>query len=494
LKSGGYVVINQTEALVAIDVNSGRSTREHNIEDTALRTNLEAADEISRQLRLRDLAGLIVIDFIDMEENRNNRSVERRLKDALKNDRARIQIGRMSHFGLLEMSRQRMRTGVIEGSTVVCPHCAGAGMIRSTASIALHVLRVLEDALIKNSSYDLIVNTRTAVALYILNQKRAHLRDLEGRFGASLTIAADDGVTGTNYYTLERGEAAAGAKEIPAVAPEEAPRAAMAVNFLDEPADSEVGLPEAGPVEETRAGGAEPGESENEADGKQRRRRRRRRGRGGDREGSGIAANAPQPPDDALEAMAQIGGLRSSVAPESEGETGQAPFPGKDETLASHRDGRRRSRRGGRAPRETSENLAAGPTDATQLEFKPEPDALGGGMGEERAGRAGRGRRTPRGPRAGRGREAAVAPNAASAFAADDRQVQAVVVAPQGDVVEASPASAKPDAREAPNSAPLDVNAAPGRDEIPSRMEDSARTDAPARPKRSGWWQRARAG
>ncbi|MGA9214014.1 MAG: ribonuclease E/G, partial [Methylocella sp.] len=267
LKSGGYVVINQTEALVAIDVNSGRSTREHNIEDTALRTNLEAADEISRQLRLRDLAGLIVIDFIDMEENRNNRAVERRLKDALKNDRARIQIGRLSHFGLLEMSRQRMRTGVIEGSTVVCPHCAGAGMIRSTASIALHVLRVVEDALIKNSSYDLIVNTRTAVALYILNQKRAHLRDLEKRFGASLTIAADDGLSGTNYYTLERGESAAGAKAIPAFAPEEAPRAAMANGFFDEPADTEEGLPEAGPVEETRDGGAERSDSENETDG-----------------------------------------------------------------------------------------------------------------------------------------------------------------------------------------------------------------------------------
>src|SRR5438874_7318124 len=140
LKSGGYVVINQTEALVAIDVNSGRSTREHNIEDTALRTNLEAADEISRQLRLRDLAGLIVIDFIDMEENRNNRTVERRLKDALKNDRARIQVGRLSHFVLLEMSRQRVRTGVMEGSTLACPHCARAGMVRSTSSIALHVL------------------------------------------------------------------------------------------------------------------------------------------------------------------------------------------------------------------------------------------------------------------------------------------------------------------------------------------------------------------
>ena len=183
LKSGGYIVINQTEALVAIDVNSGRSTREHNIEDTALRTNIEAADEIARQLRLRDLAGLIVVDFIDMEESRNNRAVERRIKDALKNDRARIQVGRISHFGLLEMSRQRIRTGVLEGSTVVCAHCQGAGVVRSTASIALHVLRALEDALIKSSTHDVVVRTRTAVALYILNQKRANLRDLERRFG-----------------------------------------------------------------------------------------------------------------------------------------------------------------------------------------------------------------------------------------------------------------------------------------------------------------------
>jgi ribonuclease E len=388
------------------------------------------------------------------------------------------------------MSRQRMRTGVIEGSTVVCPHCAGAGMVRSTASIALHVLRVLEDALIKNSSYDLIVKTTTAVALYILNQKRAHLRDLEKRFGASLTIAADDSLTGTNYYTLERGEPAAGAKETPASTPEEAPRAALADRFFDEPADTEE-RPQAGPVEEPR----EPGDSENEADGGQRRRRRRRRGRGGDREGSGIAANAPQPPDDALEAMAQIGGLRRSVALESEAETGQAPFPGDDETEASHRDGRRRSGRGGRAPRETSGNLAAGPADVTKLEFKPEPDTLGGGMGEEGAGRTRRGRRAPRPPRAGRGREAAVAPNVASAFATDDRQVHAQAVAPQRDDVEASPASGKADAREAPQSAPSVVDTAPGRDEIPSRLGESSRTDAvdPARPKRSGWWQRARA-
>ncbi len=212
LKSGGYIVINQTEALVAIDVNSGRSTREHNIEDTALRTNLEAADEIARQLRLRDLAGLIVVDFIDMEESRNNRSVERRIKDALKNDRARIQVGRISHFGLLEMSRQRIRTGVLEGSTVVCPHCQGAGVVRSTASIALHVLRVLEDALIKSSTHDLTVRTRTPVALYILNQKRANLRDLERRFGVAIVVEADDTLTGANYHAIERGEPATGVK------------------------------------------------------------------------------------------------------------------------------------------------------------------------------------------------------------------------------------------------------------------------------------------
>ncbi len=184
LKSGGYIVINQTEALVAIDVNSGKSTREHNIEDTAVQTNLEAAEEVARQLRLRDLAGLIVIDFIDMEENKNNRAVERKLKDCLKNDRARIQVGRISHFGLLEMSRQRIRTGVLESSMTPCPHCHGTGMIRSVESVALHVLRSLEDHLLKGATHNLIVRTTTEAALYILNQKRGHLADLEARFGS----------------------------------------------------------------------------------------------------------------------------------------------------------------------------------------------------------------------------------------------------------------------------------------------------------------------
>jgi Rne/Rng family ribonuclease len=159
LKSGGYIIINQTEALVAIDVNSGRSTREHSIEDTALQTNLEAADEVARQLRLRDLAGLIVIDFIDMEENRNNRAVEKRMKDCLKNDRARIQVGRISHFGLLEMSRQRIRASVLESTMQICPTCGGNGHIRSQSSVALHVLRGVEEYLLKNTTHDIIVRT-----------------------------------------------------------------------------------------------------------------------------------------------------------------------------------------------------------------------------------------------------------------------------------------------------------------------------------------------
>jgi ribonuclease E len=516
LKSGGYIVINQTEALVAIDVNSGRSTREHNIEDTALRTNLEASDEIARQLRLRDLAGLIVIDFIDMEENRNNRTVERRLKDALKNDRARIQVGRMSHFGLLEMSRQRMRTGVIEGSTVACPHCAGAGMVRSTSSIALHVLRALEDALIKNASYDIIVKTRTAVALYILNQKRPHLRDLEKRFGASLTIAADDGLSGTDYYSLERGEPAAGAKETPASQPGEAPSTALADSFFDETADTQESPPESGEREEALGGGANRHEGENEAEGRQRRRRRRRRGRGGDREGSGIAANAPQPPDDALEAMAKIGGLHPSAALESDAEAGEIALAGDDEPMASHQDIGRRSRGDGRRPRKTPGNSDAGPSGATHLEFalisesepEPAPSDVTGGIeadeGRSPAGRARRGRRAPREPRtrSARAGEAAATPNATSAFIADDMQDrhQTPDIAPQTNdenegKVTASPGRVKVDVRETPQSAPSDDYGAPGRDDIPSPLTDeSSQPNAldPARPKRSGWWQRAK--
>ena len=206
LKSGGYLVINQTEALVAIDVNSGKSTREFSIEETALNTNLEASDEIARQLKLRDLAGLIVIDFIDMEEKRNNRAVERRLKDALRFDRARIQLGRISHFGLMEMSRQRLRSGVLEGSTSQCPHCQGTGIIRSTESVALAVLRGLEDALMAGARTSLVATTTAQVALYILNNKRHFITEMETRHGMFIAVQASDKLQGANFL-IEKGAA-----------------------------------------------------------------------------------------------------------------------------------------------------------------------------------------------------------------------------------------------------------------------------------------------
>ncbi len=197
LPSGGYMVINQTEALVSVDINSGKATREHNIEDTALKTNLEAADEVARQLRLRDLAGLVVIDFIDMEEKRNNRAVERRLKDALKNDRARIQVGHISHFGLLEMSRQRLRPGLLEGSSRTCPHCEGRGIVRSVSSCGLAVLRAIEEHLIARKPENLTVKCTREIAFYILNEKRDNLLTIETAYGISVFIVPSDELKGS---------------------------------------------------------------------------------------------------------------------------------------------------------------------------------------------------------------------------------------------------------------------------------------------------------
>src|SRR5580692_287731 len=188
LKSGGYLVINQTEALVAVDVNSGRSTRERNIEATALKTNLEAAEEAARQLRLRDLAGLIVIDFIDMDEAKNNRAVEKRMKDALADDRARVQMGKISSFGLMEISRQRRRSGVLEGTTHVCEHCQGTGRVRSAESSALAALRAVEMEVVRGGGGAIALRAPTAVALYLLNEKRAYLERLRERTGLVVTV------------------------------------------------------------------------------------------------------------------------------------------------------------------------------------------------------------------------------------------------------------------------------------------------------------------
>ena len=291
LRSGGYLVINQAEALVAIDVNSGRSTRERGIEETALRTNLEAADEVARQLRLRDLAGLIVIDFIDMEAKKHNAMVERRLKEALKNDRARIQVGHISHFGLMEMSRQRLRPSLAETSFIACPHCGGTGHVRSTESAAIHVLRGIEEEGAKHRSAEIVVYASPPVALYILNHKRERLGEIEARYGMRVLCLGDDGQM-ASQYRIDRVRAQVPG-EIPAAITQDValpPPAVVAdVDDVDEVivADDEDEAVEAA----NDAARAEAGETAEEAE--KRRRRRRRRRRGGRREDA-APATAPR--------------------------------------------------------------------------------------------------------------------------------------------------------------------------------------------------------
>jgi ribonuclease E len=281
LRSGGYLVINQTEALVAIDVNSGRSTRERGIEETALRTNLEAAEEAARQLRLRDLAGLIVIDFIDMESRRNNAAVEKKMKDALKNDRARIQVGSISHFGLLEMSRQRLRPSIAETNSVPCPHCGGTGHMRSTESAALSVLRAIEDEGGKRRSAEIVVHVHGSIALYILNHKRVRLAEIEQRFGLHVTFQADDTLI-PPQNRIEKVRALL-ASEIPAIEQLAAPDMTGDVDDAVMEADdieSDVADAMADEGGETEPGvqAAKPGETAEETEQRQRKRRRRRRG------------------------------------------------------------------------------------------------------------------------------------------------------------------------------------------------------------------------
>jgi ribonuclease E len=369
LRSGGYIVINQAEALVAIDVNSGRATREHHIEDTALKTNGEAAEEIARQLRLRDLAGLIVIDFIDMDEGRNNRTVERRMKDALKHDRARIQVGRISHFGLLEMSRQRIRTSVLESSTEKCPVCGGSGHVRSVSSVALQLLRAIEEMLIKGATHNLIVRTRSEVALYVLNHKRAHLRALEERFRITITISADPTVNAQVSYIVDRGEQVHTVETAKILAAAAQPLPVSAVeadeDVLDAAADADAESAE----EETETESSEEAETPNlmqvepaseapRADGERdnserdggRRRRRRGRGRGRGGEPREPREGAPQFTRETVPEHAVAHEDHDSGSPEEEG-LGQQPPRQDGAPGAEGGDGRRRRRRGRRGGR-----------------------------------------------------------------------------------------------------------------------------------------------
>lgn len=506
LKSGGYIIINQTEALVSIDVNSGRSTREYSIEDTALQTNLEAAEEVARQLRLRDLAGLIVIDFIDMEEKRNNRAVEKKLKDCLKNDRARIQVGRISHFGLLEMSRQRIRASVLESTTQVCPHCAGTGLIRSQSSVALHVLRGIEEFLLKSTTHDIVVHTTPETALYLLNQKRDTIVDYEGRFGVSIVIDAGMPAQhgGSQHFTIERGEAVANPVKIESL-----------LSLLPEIEEEDDYVPE--PEEEdeeevvvvAKAESAPQAARADSEDGnRKRKRRRRRRGKNG-QNGNGGHADA-QGGDNGSDLDDEDGDEGEDDAVESNGEIRATEAEGDgsgDE--GQKRKRRRRGKRGGRRNR---------PGEEGSMEASDENDDNGDGdeaddaSGEVTIADAAEAEVVevvgtdvvadapaadkPK-PRRTRKAKASAEPEAVAEAA--PAPVAAEPVAPVADVVaEDAPAvAAAPVA--APAAAPAAEEAKPARANRESNVTSSEpvvtsvkSTDdsTEAKPKKGGWWQK----
>lgn len=362
LPSGGYIVMNQTEALVSIDINSGKATREHSIEDTALKTNMEAAVEISRQLRLRDLAGLIVIDFIDMEENRNNRAVERKLKDALKNDRARIQVGRISHFGLLEMSRQRLRQGMMESSTMQCPHCEGTGVIRGVSSCALSVLRGIEEHLLSRKPESLDVRVHPDVAFYIFNEKRDHLLSLEENYGISIYVLPD-AERALADSIIERKPDRKGPTARP-VASDTAVAMGDGMEANDEPA-----VPDTDGTDADEADSKQNDEIQLDENGEPRKKRRRRRGRRGgrkqrdERDGEVTAAG-----DDVAASAEDVQSGGDEMPEASVSETDVAADTLADEDKPKKR--RRRSR-GGRS-KAADETIG---TDADEIVATTDPQA-----------------------------------------------------------------------------------------------------------------------
>jgi len=476
LKSGGYIIINQTEALVAIDVNSGRSTKEHSIEDTALQTNLEAAEEIARQLRLRDLAGLIVIDFIDMEESRNNRAVEKRLKECLKNDRARIQVGRISHFGLLEMSRQRIRTSVLESTMKPCPHCGGTGYVRSDSSLALLVVRAIEEYLLKDPRNDIVVRTPSSTALYLLNQKRSNLMELESRFGVSITIEVDDELGG-QHYAIVKGQPST---KLPA-----APQAAPVIS-----AEADEG--ETAASEEETHQAAPSAEEEDGSHGRKRRRKRRRRG-GRDRGGEQAAGAAVQEQvsEDTVASPAEPSEEESAAAAsDADEESVEAAEAGEGEKKKRHR-GKRGGRRN-RLKRDEQETASGGevPVGAPAEEETAEPppeEAESAAVVEvevevtapepepEPAIQEKPARKPRRRTKSAQAQEAAEA-DTATAAPEPSPDVAETAVAEEAEQAKKKPRSRrKPSEEQAPLS-PEPVVTSPEGEEAP--------------PRKTGWWQR----
>jgi ribonuclease E len=461
LKSGGYLVINPTEALVSIDINSGRSTREHNIEQTAFATNLEAAAEIARQLRLRDMAGLIVIDFIDMEQSSHVRKVEKAMKDALKNDRARIQVGRISSFGLMEMSRQRLRTGVLEASTRPCPHCEGTGLMRTASSAGLSALRIIEDEATRGRGERILLRAGRDAAIYLLNKKRSELADIEQRYGVFIEVMIDESFEGAKM-TVE----SSGPKPVAVQRAEPLPEPELDVDEDEEEEEIEAALVGAEELAEEEA--EERAETEAERQGR-RRRRRRRGGRGRRREGE----------------PAEGAAIADEVPPPVE-QTESEPLA---ETTEEEPAKKRRRRRGGKKPELTeaeapAEAEAVVEPDSSPMVERPvaeEPPIAETAPAEEEKPKA---RRRPRSRKA------------------EAEAVAEVVPAPEPEPApaEAPPtepiAEAKPKRRSrAKKAEPAEVVAEPApaptadNDEGNGSVAAEADAEAEGEPRR-GWWQR----
>ncbi|PDT80642.1 ribonuclease E/G [Sinorhizobium sp. BJ1] len=484
LKSGGYIIMNQTEALVSIDVNSGRSTREHSIEDTALQTNLEAAEEVARQLRLRDLAGLVVIDFIDMEEKRNNRAVEKKLKDCLKNDRARIQVGRISHFGLLEMSRQRIRASVLESTMQSCPHCNGTGHVRSQSSVALHVLRGIEEYLLKNTTHDITVRTIPEIALYLLNQKRGTITDYERRFGVSIIIEADAHV-GAQHFAIDRGEPVENPVKIEQI-----------LHFAPEPEDEEdVVIEEDLDEEEAEEITAERREQpkaqqSDDQNGRKRKRRRRRRGKGAGQTPESAAAEAGDMDDGAVDEADDA---------EDEGEAQDALTADGDQK----RKRRRRGKRGGRRNRpelseaEGESALAAEsgeePADAEEAAEAEDADVAAAAAIEQVVDAAPVVAEPPaeeaKPAKPKRSRKKAVVAEA-PAENADTAAEQAIEAQPNEPVPAAVEEAAADLEGAKPARANRDLTTIASEPVVTSNVAKGEAEEEPAKPKKGGWWQR----
>ncbi len=480
LKSGGYLVIGITEALVAIDVNSGRATKEGSIEQTALNTNLEAAEEVARQLRLRDLAGLIVIDFIDMDERRNNIAVEKRMKDKLQSDRARIQVGRISGFGLMEMSRQRLRPGMLEASTQPCAHCHGTGLIRSQDSLGLTILRELEEEGGRARSKEVLIKAPISIANFLINQKREHISQIEQRHGMAVRIEADPFLISPDY-TIEKFKTAT--RIVPANS-----TTVSSVDFALMEEIDEQGQ------EDDQADVIEAVETPEDGDAPKKRRRRRRRRRGGSDAVSG---------DQSQEDGSQDEASPDAPAVESDGE-GDKPKR------------RRRTRGGAKAkpveenPQDRSEELSEAGEVAVAAPPEPVADAQDVAVVAEAAPAEKPKRvRKPRKTKAQREAEEAAAAQTTAPIAAVEEAVVAEEAAPEVAVekpaakpkrvrkpaakkavaVEETPADAPAPEAVEPSPVPEAV-AAPVAQADPAPLAAEPEPEKPAAPKKRGWWSR----